>query len=169
MALRTIVKKGDEILNKKCREVTKFDDRLHMLIDDMKETLEASNGLGLAAPQVGVLKRVCIVIDDEGEPIELVNPVIIKAEGEITIPEGCLSLPGKFGMVTRPEYVIIRAQDRFGNFFEGEGYDMTARCFCHEFEHLDGHLFDEHIDRFLTDKELDEFYDEEDSDGAREE
>ncbi|MEA4813506.1 MAG: peptide deformylase [Oscillospiraceae bacterium] len=158
MALRNIVEKGDSVLNKNCRQVVKFDDHLHVLIDDLKETLAASGGLGLAAPQVGVLRRVCIVINDREEMIELVNPEIIESDGEITAPEGCLSLPGKFGMVTRPKHVRVRAQNRDGEWFEAEGSDMTARCFCHEFEHLDGHLFDEHCDRFLTDKELDDYY-----------
>jgi peptide deformylase len=107
---------------------------------------------------VGVLRRVCIVMNEKEEMIELVNPEIIESDGEVTAPEGCLSLPGKFGMVTRPEHVRVRAQNRNGDWFETEGRGMTARCFCHEFEHLDGHLFDEHCDRFLSEKELDDFY-----------
>ena len=104
------------------------------------------------------MRRVCIVIGDDGEMIELVNPEIIESDGEQTGPEGCLSLPGKFGMVTRPYHVKVRANDRDGNLFEVEGNEITARCFCHEIEHLDGHLFDEHIDHFLTEEELDAYY-----------
>ena len=160
MATRNIVLQGDEILTKVCRPVTNFDSKLHDLLDDMKETLIQANGAGLAAPQVGILRRVAVVLNDEDEIIELVNPEIIFTEGEQTGPEGCLSVPGKFGMVTRPEFVRVRAQDRDGNWFEAEGYDLTARCFCHELEHLDGHLYTEHIDRFLTEEELMDYYKE---------
>ena len=160
MATRNIVLQGDEILTKVCRPVTNFDSKLHDLLDDMKETLIQANGAGLAAPQVGILRRVAVVLNDEDEIIELVNPEIIFTEGEQTGPEGCLSVPGKSGMVTRPEFVRVRAQDRDGNWFEAEGYDLTARCFCHELEHLDGHLYTEHIDRFLTEEELMEYYNE---------
>ena len=158
MALRNIVEKGDPVLNKKCRAVTEYNERLHTLIDDMRETLEKANGAGLAAPQVGILRRVCIVIGNDDEMIELVNPEIIEADGEQTGPEGCLSLPGKFGMVTRPYHVRVRAYDRNGNEFEAEGTELTARCFCHEIEHLDGHLFDEHVDHFMTDDDFEEYY-----------
>lgn len=158
MALRNIVEKGDPILNKKCRAVTEYNERLHTLIDDMRETLEDADGAGLAAPQVGIMRRVCIVIGNDGEMIELVNPEIIASEGEQTGPEGCLSLPGKFGLVTRPNYVRVRANDRYGNVFEAEGTEMTARCFCHEIEHLDGHLFDEHVDHFMTEDDFEEYY-----------
>ena len=158
MALRTIVKKGDPILNKKCRTVTEYNERLHILLDDMKETLADADGAGLAAPQVGVMRRVCIVIGNDGNMIELVNPEIIDSDGEQTGPEGCLSLPGRFGMVTRPNHVRVRANDRDGNVFEVEGTELSARCFCHEIEHLDGHLFDEHVDHFLTQEELEAYY-----------
>lgn len=155
MALRNIVEQGDEVLAKVCRPVTEFNKRLHDLLDDMLETLEEAQGAGLAAPQVGVLRRVCLVIDEDSEEyIELINPEIIATEGEQTGLEGCLSVPGKWGIVTRPEYVRVRAQDRDGEWFEVEGEGLTARCFCHEIEHLDGHLYVEHIDHFLTDAEL---------------
>ena len=155
MALRKIVEQGDEVLNKVCRPVTEFNKRLHDLLDVMLETLEEANGAGLAAPQVGVLRRVCLVIDEDSEEyIELINPEIIATDGEQTGLEGCLSVPGKWGMVTRPDYVRVRAQDRDGDWFEVEGEGLTARCFCHEIEHLDGHLYVEHIDHFLTEEEL---------------
>lgn len=160
MAIRKIITQGDEVLTKKCREVTEFNERLHDLLDDMADTLEESGGVGLAAPQVGVLRRVVLVINDEEEILELINPEIIHTEGEQTGPEGCLSVPGKFGMVTRPNFVRVRAQDRFGEWFEAEGEELTARCFCHELEHLDGHLYVEHIDHFLTEEELQQYYKE---------
>ena len=160
MAIRKIVTQGDEVLTKKCREVTEFNECLHDLLDDMADTLEESGGVGLAAPQVGVLRRVVLVINDEEEILELINPEIIHTEGEQTGPEGCLSVPGKFGMVTRPNVVRVRAQDRFGEWFEAEGEELTARCFCHELEHLDGHLYVEHIDHFLTEEELQAYYKE---------
>ena len=155
MALRKIVEQGDECLTKVCRPVTSFDKRLHELLDDMTETLADANGAGLAAPQVGVLRRLCIVMDEEsGEYLELINPEIVAQSGEQTGLEGCLSVPGKWGIVTRPEKVRVRAQDRFGDWFEAEGEELNARCFCHELEHLDGHLYTEHIDHFLSDEEL---------------
>ena len=157
MALRTIVQDGDPILKKVCRPVTKFDDRLGTLLDDMKETLLDSGGVGLAAPQVGILRRVCVMQNEDDEVIELINPEIIYTEGEQTGLEGCLSVPGKYGIVTRPEVVRVRAQDRNGDFFEVEDSDLTARCFCHEIEHLDGHLFVEHTDHLMTEEELEEF------------
>ena len=155
MALRKIVDQGEECLTKVCRPVTEFNPRLHALIDDLIETLSDANGAGLAAPQVGVLRRVCVVLDEESEEyIELVNPEIIAVSGEQTGLEGCLSVPGKWGIVTRPNVVRVRAQDRFGRRFEAEGEGLTARAFCHEIEHLDGHLYTEHIDHFLSDEEL---------------
>ena len=157
MALRTIVKQGDECLKKVCRPVTEFNDRLHTLLDDMKETLIDSGGVGLAAPQVGVLRRVCVVMNEEEEIIELVNPEIIAVDGEQTGLEGCLSVPGRYGIVTRPYAVRVRAQDRDGNIFEVEDEDLTARCFCHELAHLDGQLFVEVADRMLSDEELEEY------------
>lgn len=157
MALRKIVLQGDECLTKVCRPVTEFNSRLHTLLDDMTETLLDSGGVGLAAPQVGILRRVCVVQNDSDEVIELINPEIIFTDGEQTGLEGCLSVPGKFGVVTRPAFVRVRAQDRNGDFFEVEDEDLTARCFCHEIEHLDGHLFVEHTDHLMTEEELQEY------------
>ncbi len=154
MALRTIITQGDSVLEKVCRPVEKFDNRLHILLDDMKETLEQSNGVGLAAPQVGILRRVALVMDADENVIELVNPVIIASNGEQTGLEGCLSVPGKYGVVTRPMNVTVRAQDRNGNPFEVSGSELTARCFCHELEHLDGHLFVERAEELYTPEEL---------------
>ncbi|MFR6394481.1 MAG: peptide deformylase [Oscillospiraceae bacterium] len=141
MALRRIVLQGEDCLTKVCRPVTDFDNRLHILLNDMADTLLDSGGVGLAAPQVGILRRVCVVQNENDEIIELINPEIVYTQGEQTGLEGCLSVPGKFGVVTRPEVVRVRAQDRDGSFFEVEDGDLTARCFCHEIEHLDGHLF----------------------------
>ena len=166
MALRKIVEMGDDCLNKVCRPVRQFNRRLHELLDDMVETLADANGAGLAAPQVGVLRRVCIVMDeDSGEYIEPINPEIIAVKGEQTGLEGCLSVPGKWGIVTRPSWVRVRAQDRDGNWFEAEGEGLTARCFCHEIEHLDGHLYTEHIDHFLSEEELRAYLEAEEEEG----
>ncbi len=154
MALRKIVLQGDDCLKKVCRPVTDFNARLHTLLDDMTETLIDSGGVGLAAPQVGILRRLCVVMNEDDEVIELINPEIIATEGEQTGLEGCLSVPGKYGVVTRPYVVRVRAQDRNGAFFEVEDEALTARCFCHEIEHLDGHLYTEHIDHFLSDEEV---------------
>ena len=162
MALRNILTDGEPTLMKTARPVTRFDHRLHDLLDDLADTMEEANGVGLAAPQVGVLRRVVVVMDDEDQLLELVNPEIVSQSGEQTGPEGCLSVPGKWGMVTRPCRVKVRAQDRFGAWFEREGEELTARCFCHEIEHLDGHLYVEHIDHFLTEEELEEYFGEED-------
>lgn len=166
MALRKIILQGDESLTKVCRPVTDFNSRLHTLLDDMKETLLDSGGVGLAAPQVGILRRVCVVQNEDDEVIELINPEIIYTEGEQTGLEGCLSVPGKYGIVTRPEVVRVRAQDRNGDFFEVEDSDLTARCFCHEIEHLDGHLFVEHTDHLMTEEELEEFIRRQEEDEA---
>ena len=164
MALRKIIEQGDECLTKVCRPVEKFDRRLHILLDDMAETLADANGAGLAAPQVGVLRRVCLVLDEESEEfLELINPEIIVQSGEQTGLEGCLSVPGKWGIVTRPNRVRVRAQDRDGAWFEAEAEGLTARAFCHEIEHLDGHLFIEHIDHFLTEEELKEYLEDEEN------
>lgn len=161
MAIRKIVTQGDPILNKRCRPVTDFNRRLHVLLDDMKDTLTEAQGAGLAAPQVGILRRVVVIDGGEEEMLELVNPEILEQSGEQTGPEGCLSVPGKWGMVSRPNFVRIQAQDRYGNWFEAEGNELMARCFCHEIEHLDGHLYVEHIDHFLSDEELEAYYAEE--------
>ena len=155
MALRKIVTQGEPCLNKVCRPVTEFNSRLHALLDDMKDTLADVNGAGLAAPQVGVLRRICIVMDEySGEYLELVNPEIIAQSGEQTGLEGCLSVPGKYGLVKRPMVAKVRAQDRDGNWFEVEGEELIARCFCHEIDHLDGIVYTEVMERFLTEEEL---------------
>jgi len=161
MALRNIVKKGDECLTKTCRTVTDFNPRLHKLLDDMRETLIESKGVGLAAPQVGVLRRAVLVLETNTEEetiIELINPEIIEREGEQEGPEGCLSVPGVWGIVKRPMRVRVKAQDRFGKEFEVEGEGLTARAFCHEIDHLSGILFDFRAERMLTAEEMDEMY-----------
>ena len=140
MALRNIVKLGDPILNKTSRKVEKFDEKLSTLIDDMFETMYAENGVGLAAVQVGMLKRV-VVIDVGDGPMELVNPEITLKEGEQRESEGCLSLPGKYGVTLRPKKVQVKAQDRNGKWQVFTGEDLKARCFCHEIDHLDGILY----------------------------
>ena len=155
MAIREIVTQGDPVLNKVCHPVTQFDQKLWDLLDDMHDTLAQSNGVGLAAPQVGILRRVVLVINGEDRVIELINPTIVHTEGEQEGLEGCLSVPGKWGVVTRPMRVRVRAQDRNGNWFEEEDEELTARCFCHELDHLDGHLFSELADRLYTSEELD--------------
>ena len=162
MALRTILTDGDPALHKVCRPVTQFDEKLHDLLDDMKETLAKANGAGLAAPQVGILRRAVIVVDANDEMLELVNPEIIAREGEQEGFEGCLSVPGRWGVVKRPMKAKVRAQDRNGNFFEVEGEEIVARCFCHEIDPLDGHLFTELAGRLYTNEELEEMMAEED-------
>ena len=155
MAIRNIVKEGDSILEKKCRPVEKFDQKRWMLLDDMKETLSEANGAGLAAPQVGILRRVVIVnVGDEDGDIELINPEIIEASGEQDGPEGCLSCPGEWGMVLRPNHVVVTAQDRNGAFFEITGEELKARAFCHELDHLDGVLFKTKASRMIDPSEL---------------
>ena len=162
MAIRNILKDTEPLLRKKSREVTEIDEKILTLLDDMKETLAQAQGVGLAAPQVGILRRVCLVLDEEAEEyLELINPEIIAQSGEQTGLEGCLSVPGKWGIVTRPNRVRVRAQDRDGDWFEAEAEGLTARAFCHEIEHLDGHLFVEHIDHFLTEEELKEYLEDE--------
>lgn len=161
MALRNILVDGDPTLNKISRPVEKFDERLHILIEDMKETLAESNGVGLAAPQIGILRRVVLVVDENDQVLELVNPVIIHQEGEQTGLEGCLSVPGMYGEVTRPMKATVRAQDRNGTIFEVSGEEIVARCFCHELEHLDGHLFTEQVNgQLYTLEELNEMAEE---------
>ena len=153
MGMRKILTDKESSLHKVCKPVTKFDWRLHKLLDDMAETLEDANGVGLAAPQVGILRRVVIV--DIGDGIlELVNPTLVETSGEQTGAEGCLSVPGRYGLVTRPYYAKVSAQDRDGNWFEAEGEELIARCFCHELDHLDGILYTQVMDRFLTEEEL---------------
>ena len=158
MALRNIVTVGDPVLNKTCRKVTLFDRRLHELLDDMADTLEEANGVGLAAPQVGVLRRAVLVDDVEGDlgVIELINPEITHSEGEQTDAEGCLSVPGEYGIVTRPQKVTVRAQTRHGKWFELEAEGLLARAVCHELDHLEGHLYTEIAERMLSKEELEE-------------
>ena len=142
MALRKIVCIEDELLRKKSRPVDKFDEKLHKLLDDMAETMYDANGVGLAAPQIGILRRVVVIdVDDENGLIELINPEIIAVEGEQEGPEGCLSKPGRQGFVRRPNKVTVRAQDRHGKWFELTGEGLLARAFCHEIDHLDGKLY----------------------------
>ena len=154
MAIRKIMLEGESCLAKKCHPVTEFNQKLRDLLDDMAETMADAGGVGLAAPQVGILRRAVVVMDENDEIIELINPEIVRTEGEQTGLEGCLSIPGKYGVVTRPMTVRVRAQDRDGAWFEAEDEGLTARAFCHEIEHLDGHLFNEHCDRYLTEEEL---------------
>ena len=148
MAIREIREKGDEILYKKCTAVVKFDEKLHILLDDMYETMQSRDGVGLAAPQVGILKR-AVVIDVGDGKIELINPEIVEESGEQTGSEGCLSVPGVFGEVTRPNVVTVKAQDRDGKWFKITGKELLARAFCHEIEHLDGKLFLDRVIRFI--------------------
>ena len=155
MGLRKILTDKDPALHKVCKPVEKFDGKLHKLLDDMQETLAEANGVGLAAPQVGILRRVVIVATGE-EILALVNPELLEVDGEQEGAEGCLSVPGRYGLVKRPYYAKVRAQDRFGQWFEAEGEELIGRCFCHELDHLDGILYTQVMDRFLTDEELEE-------------
>ena len=154
MAIRNIVTIDDPVLRKKSRLVVNFDEKLWTLLDDMKETLKKADGAGLAAVQVGILRRAVIVDVGDGKPLELINPEIVETSGEQEGQEGCLSLPGKWGVVRRPEFVKVRAQNRKGQWcmFKGEG--LKARCFCHEIDHLDGIVFTDRAKRMLTDEEL---------------
>ncbi|MBQ7801848.1 MAG: peptide deformylase [Oscillospiraceae bacterium] len=156
MGLRKILTDKDPALHKVCKPVTAFDNKLHKLLDDMAETLIDSGGVGLAAPQVGILRRVFLVDmgEDAPEIVEFINPEILETDGEQYGPEGCLSVPGKYGLVKRPYYAKVRAQDRDGEWFEAEGEELIGRCFCHEYDHLDGIVYTEVMDRFLTDEEL---------------
>lgn len=153
MGLRKILTDKDPALHKVCRPVEKFDGRLHKLLDDMAETLEQANGVGLAAPQIGILRRV-VLVDTGEEVLELINPTLLETSGEQVGAEGCLSVPGKYGLVKRPNYAKVRAQDRYGNWYEAEGEELIARCFCHELDHLDGIVYTEVMERFLTEEEL---------------
>ena len=153
MGTRKILTDKDPALHKVCRPVEKFDGKLHRLLDDMAETLAQANGVGLAAPQVGILRRV-VIVDTGEEILELVNPTLLETSGEQCGAEGCLSVPGRYGLVKRPNYAKVRAQDREGNWFEAEGEELIARCFCHELDHLDGIVYTEIMERFLTEEEL---------------
>ncbi len=148
MAIRKILTFGDELLTKKCRKVEKIDDRILTLLDDMAETLKESGGVGLAAPQVGILKRICVIDVGEGL-IELINPEITKTSGSVEDVEGCLSIPGKWGYVTRPEKVTVKALNREGKEIKVTGEGLLARALCHETEHLDGILFITHVTEFV--------------------
>ena len=140
MALRNIVKEGDPVLSKKCRVVEKIDDKILTLLDDMAETMYANDGVGLAAPQIGILKRIAVIDIGDGL-MELINPVIIEEEGEQREVEGCLSVPGVSGYTVRPMTVTVKATDRFGEEVIYKGSELLARAFCHEIDHLDGNLF----------------------------
>jgi len=153
MGLRKIFTDKDPALHKVCKNVTVFDKKLHKLLDDMRDTLLDANGVGLAAPQVGILRRV-VLVDTGEEILELINPTLLETDGEQEGPEGCLSVPGKYGLVKRPYYAKVRAQDRFGDWYEAEGEELIARCFCHELDHLDGILYTQVMERFLTEEEL---------------
>ena len=161
MGIRKILTDKDPALHKVCKPVTAFDQKLHKLLDDMGETLIDSNGVGLAAPQVGILRRIFLVDIglDGNEIVEFINPEILETDGEQEGPEGCLSVPGKYGLVKRPYWVKVRAQDRYGEWFEAEGEELIGRCFCHENDHLDGVVYTQVMERYLTEEELG--YDEE--------
>lgn len=161
MAIREILTDKDPALHKKCHYITKFDEKLWTLLDDLKETLADAGGAGLAAPQVGIVRRAVIVITADDEMLELINPEIVAQEGEQDGLEGCLSVPGMWGYVKRPMKVRVKAQDRNGQWFEAEGEEIVARCFCHEIEHLDGHVFSEHTDRLYTGDEIEELQEKE--------
>ena len=159
MAVRPIIYDPDPILYKKCHPVTKFDKKLGNILTDMTQTMIHANGVGLAGPQIGYMRRVCVVLDtlDNDKIIEMVNPEVVATEGEQTGSEGCLSFPNKFGMVTRPRIVTVRAQDRNGEWFTVQSHDLTARAFLHEIDHLDGHVFTEKVTEYINmDEEEDE-------------
>lgn len=153
MGIRKILTDKEPALHKVCKPVESFDRKLHKLLDDMTESLIKAEGVGLAAPQVGIVRRV-VIVDTGEEILELVNPSLVETAGEQIGAEGCLSVPGKYGLVKRPNYAKVRAQDRNGNWFEVEGEELIARCFCHELDHLDGILYTQVMERFLTEEEL---------------
>jgi peptide deformylase len=155
MGIRKILTDKDPALHKVCKEVEVFDKKLHKLLDDMAETLEEAQGVGLAAPQVGILRRV-VIVDTGDQILELINPTMLETSGEQVGAEGCLSVPGQYGLVKRPYYAKVRAQDRNGQWFEAEGEELIARCFCHELDHLDGIVYTQVMDRVLTEEELEE-------------
>lgn len=156
MAIRNIVKIGDPVLRKKSRKVENFDQKLWTLLDDMKDTLDLAQGAGLAAVQVGVLRRVVIVDIDDGKGLmELINPEIVEVSEETEkTEEGCLSLPGQWGVVERPVTVVVRAQNREGKWCMYKGEGLRARCFCHELDHLEGHVFTDFMEKTLTEDEV---------------
>ncbi len=148
MAIREIRTQGDEILTKTCKTVVKFDEKLHILLDDMYDTMKNHDGVGLAAPQVGIIRRAIVIDVGEGK-IELINPEIIEESGEQTGSEGCLSVPGVYGEVIRPDKVTAKAQNRYGKWFKITGEGLLARAICHEAEHLEGRLFLDRVIKFL--------------------
>jgi peptide deformylase len=153
MGLRKILTVSEPALRKVCKPMVNFDNRLFRLLEDMRETLIDSGGVGLAAPQVGILRRV-VLVDTGEEILELINPTLVAVDGEQIGAEGCLSVPGKYGLVKRPYWAKVRAQDRNGNWFEAEGEELIARCFCHELDHLDGIIYTDVMERYLTEDEL---------------
>ena len=153
MGLRKILTDKEPALHKTCKPVVNFDWKLRKLLDDMKETLEDANGVGLAAPQVGILRRV-VIVDTGEEILEVIRPALVETDGEQIGSGGGISVPGEYGIVKRPNYAKVRAQNRDGNWFEVDGEELIARCFCHELDHLDGILYTEVMERFLTDEEL---------------
>lgn len=155
MAIRNIVRVGDDVLAKECRPVEIFDNKLRQLLDDMQDTLYEANGAGLAAPQVGVLRQICVIDVGDGL-VELINPEIVHVEGEQSGAEGCLSLPDEWGMVSRPQKVTVKAQNRKGKWFETTGEDLFARCICHEVDHLHGIVFTDKASRMLTPEEIEQ-------------
>lgn len=159
MAIRDIIVEGDDILRKKCKKVEKFDGKLSMILDDMADTLRKAEGVGLAAPQVGFLRRYAVIdLSRNGSKIiDIINPEIIEASGKQEEMEGCLSCPEQFGITSRPQKVKVKAQDRFGKEFTIEVEDLMARAFCHEIDHLDGILFKDNVIKMLTPEELDEY------------
>ena len=154
MAIRQVRTMGDEILTKECKPVREMNDRTRELIEDMFETMYENNGCGLAAPQVGIRKRIFVMDVDDGNQYVMINPEILETSGSQTGAEGCLSVPGEYWMVKRPNYAKVRAQDRNGEWFELEGEELIARCICHECDHLDGHLYTEIAYHKLTDEEI---------------
>lgn len=158
MAVRQIIRDPDPILYKKCHAVTKFDKRLGSILDDMRDTMLNANGVGLAGPQIGLVRRMCVVLDilDNNKIIELVNPEVVETEGTQTGSEGCLSFPDIFGIVTRPQTVTVRAQDRHGEWFTIKAQDITARAFLHEIDHLNGHVFTEKVTRYIDEEEMED-------------
>ena len=155
MGIRKILTDKEPALHKVCKPVEVFERKRHKLLDAMIPTLDDAQGVGLAAPQVGILRRVVIVDTGEGV-LELINPTMLETSGEQVGAEGCLSVPGKYGLVKRPYYAKVRAQDRDGQWYEVEGEELIARCFCHELDHLDGIIYTEVMDHFLSDEELEE-------------
>ena len=151
MAIRRIITKEDPTLHVVCREVTKFDDKLHELLDDMAETLYKAQGLGLAAPQIGIRRRIAVIdVQDGSGLIELINPVVVKTSGRQRDVEGCLSCPDQWGYVVRPNKAVVRAQNRDGELMEYHFEELGARCALHEIDHLDGKLFLEKVDEFVA-------------------